>query len=158
VRFGPLLNVESPLYRIIIVQVVLTVSAAGTSLIFGLASAYSTLLGGLVCVVPGFVAARMVVAHGVRQESLMTSGLGSIIRSELTRLVLSVVLFIATFTLVKTLDLLFFFSTFIGLQAVYLLVPVAEANRLRRRMTIKMAARQRYQGPRTDYGRRYPHI
>jgi len=115
------------------VQVIVTVSAAVMCLIFGLAAAYSTLLGGLVCVVPGFIAARMVITKGVRLEKSET-GLGPVIRSELTKLVLSVVLFIATFTLVKTLDVLFFFGAFIGLQLVYVAVPVMEANLLRRRM------------------------
>ena len=130
-RFGPFLNIESPINRIIVVQAIATISAAGMCLIFGLAAAYSILLGGLVCVVPGYIAARMVVAKGVRPND---TGLGPVIRSELTKLVLSVVLFIATFTLVKTLDVLFFFGAFIGLQLVYVAVPVMEANLLRRRM------------------------
>ncbi len=110
---------------------IVTIFAAGMCLIFGLAAAYSILLGGLVCVVPGYIAARMVVAKGVRPNG---SGLGPVIRSELTKLVLSIVLFIATFTLVNTLDVFFFFGAFIGLQLVYLAVPVMEANLLRRRM------------------------
>jgi len=136
VRFGPFLNIESPINRIIVVQVIATISAAGMCLVFGLAAAYSTLLGGLVCVVPGFIAARMVITKGVRLEKYET-GLGPVIRSELTKWVLSVVLFIATFTLVKTLDVLFFFGAFIGLQLVHLAVPVTEANRLRRKMAGK---------------------
>ncbi len=118
-------------------QVIATIIATGMGLIFGLTAAYSTLLGGLVCVVPGSIAARM-LARGVRQERLPTdTGLGPVIRSELTRWVLSVVLFIATFTLVKTLDVLFFFGAFIGLQLVYLVVPAVEANHLRRRVAGK---------------------
>ena len=41
-------------------------------------------------------------------------------------------LFIATFKLVKTLEVLFFFGVFIGLQLVYVAVPLIEAIRLRR--------------------------
>ena len=135
-RVGPFLKIESPIDRIVATQVTATVFAAVVSLIFGLVAAYSTLLGGLVCVIPGYVAARMLV----RQEPWpVDTGLRPVIRSELVKWALSGVLFIASFTLVKTLDLLFFFGAFIGLQLVYLAVPAIDATLLRRAAAGKKA-------------------
>lgn len=133
VRFGIFLDIEPPLNRIIVTQAVATVFIAGICLFFSLAAAYSALLGGLVCFVPGYLAARAVVVKRDRQDILLTdTGMRPVISSVLRKWTLSVMLFIATFKLVKTLEVLFFFGVLIGLQVVYVAVPLIDANRLRR--------------------------
>ena len=75
----------------------------------------------------------MVVVKRDRQDILLAdTGMRPVISSVLRKWTLSVMLFIATFKLVKTLEVLFFFGVFIGLQLVYVAVPLIEAIRLRR--------------------------
>ena len=98
-------------------------------LLIDIVAAYSALAGGLVCVVPGVYAA----ARFSGKASTEGTGLTPILLGEIGKLVLSIALFVAVFVLVRPLNVLSFFGTFIGLQLIYVAVPVLEANRLRNR-------------------------
>ncbi len=89
-------------------------------------SAYSSLLGGLTCTVPGFIVAKRF------QRIKASADHGSIVRGELVKFALSVVFFIAVFTLVEPLAVVYFFGTFAVLQLAWVVVPLQEARRLRR--------------------------
>ena len=87
-------------------------------------TSYSSVLGGLVCLLPGVYAA-------IRTLREAPSEITPIVAGELGKLALSMALFIAVFVLVKPLNVLSFFGTFIGLQLMYVVVPVLESNRMR---------------------------
>ena len=87
-------------------------------------TSYSSALGGLVCIFPGVYAA-------IRALKEAPSGITPIVAGELGKLALSIALFIVVFVLVKPLNVLSFFGTFIGLQLVYVVVPVLESSRMR---------------------------
>ena len=54
-------SIESQLDRIAIAQLVVTIFVATSSLLVGWVAAYSSLLGGLVTVIPGIVFIRIVL-------------------------------------------------------------------------------------------------
>jgi ATP synthase protein I len=113
--------------RIVIVQFIVMVLAAAGCLLVDIVAAYSALLGGLVCVVPAVYAA----ARFHCKTSKEGTGLTPILLGELGKLVFCVALFLAVFVLVEPLNALSFFGTFIGLQLIYIAVPVLGVNRLR---------------------------
>ena len=140
-HFGPFLNIESQVDRIIVMQIIAVVLASGIFLMFGLVAAYSVMLGGRLCIIQGYVAARGLVAKQGSLETLPTDvGLSPVIRRELIKFGLSAVLFLATFVLVETLNKLLFFAAFIGLQLVYIAVPAIEAMARRRRYAGKQSS------------------
>jgi ATP synthase protein I len=140
VHFGPFLNIESQVDRIIVIQIFTVILATGIFLMFGVVAAYSVMLGGLICILPGYFAARVLVAKKGPLENLPTDvGLSPVIRSELIKFGLSVALFLATFLLVERLNTLLFFAAFIGLQLIYIVVPAIEASALRRRYAGKQS-------------------
>ena len=125
---------RSPVDRIVLAQFVMTLVVAGVSLVSGWVQAYSALLGGMVTVLPGYVAARRLrTSLSIRQPEIIGGGKSLVVRGELVKFALSVILFIAIFVLVKHLSAAFFFATFAGTQLLYLVLPVIEANRLRHR-------------------------
>ena len=115
--------------RIVIVQFIVMVLAAAGCLLVDMVAAYSALLGGLVCVVPGVYAA----ARFYGKISKEGTGLTPVLLGELGKLTFSIAIFVAVFVLVEPLNMLSFFATFIGLQLIYIAVPLLEANRLRNR-------------------------
>ncbi len=157
-------GIESQLDRIAIAQLIATIFVATSSLMIGWVAAYSSLLGGLVSVLPGIVFIRIAYARtGFRRigfikllfrhlvygkASVENVGLGTvvpgtgsqekalgtdkvmrrIVRGELVKFILSIVLFIGVFTLVNPLSALFFFATFIGVQLLYAVIPFIEAK------------------------------
>ena len=127
-------NKKSTVERIILAQLVMALVVAGVSLCFGWVAAYSALLGGLVTVIPGFVAARRLRTSLTMSQPELSGGLNtSVVRGELVKFALSVIMFIAIFALVTRLSAVFFFGTFAGTQLLYLVLPVVEANQLRNR-------------------------
>jgi ATP synthase protein I len=125
---------KSTVDRIVLAQFVMTMVVAGLSLIFGWVAAYSSLLGGMVTVLPGFIAARRLRNSLLIKQSELLGGISTlVVRGELVKFALSVMLFIAIFILVTRLSAAFFFTTFAGTQLIYLVLPVVEANRLRNR-------------------------
>ena len=132
--FERFINKKSTVDRIILTQFVMTLVVTGLSLFFGWIAAYSALLGGVVTVVPGFVAARRLrTGLAIKQPELHGGVNTLVVRGELIKFALSVILFIAIFALVTRLSAAFFFATFAGTQMLYLVLPVVEATRLRAR-------------------------
>jgi ATP synthase protein I len=95
--------------------------AAALSLLLGLVSAYSALLGGLVCVVPNaFLAARFIGALKIERSRVFKR----LIVSEVLKLVITGVFFALVFIYVDPLNTLIFFASFIGVQAIHWLSPL----------------------------------
>jgi len=111
---------QRPVYRIIIAQLIATLLASALCLFFGGVAALSALLGGLVCILPNAFLARR-LGEGTASPG---SGMKQLLYGEFGRLGLTVVMFGAIFILVKPLDALSFFGTFVGLQAFVVLVPL----------------------------------
>lgn len=147
-------SIESQLDRIAIAQLVVTIFVATSSLLVGWVAAYSSLLGGLVTVIPGIVFIRIVIEKTIfapmflmdifagsrfsREAILKKAGIenvaGSdsvlrrIVRGELLKLLLSIALFVGIFVAVNPLNALFFFGTFVGMQLLYAIVPLVDAR------------------------------
>lgn len=115
---------NSTVARILAAQCMVMVLIATGCLVVDRVASYSSLLGGLVCLLPGVYAA-------IRTLREAPSEITPIVAGELGKLALSIALFIAVFVLVKPLNVLSFFGTFIGLQLMYVVVPVLESNRMR---------------------------
>ena len=115
---------ESPLYRIVTAQFIATLLASALCWVVDGVAAYSALLGGLVCVVPGLY--MVIVSLRARQSAR----LGSVIRGEVGKFALTAALFALVFVFIKPLNVLAFFGTFGGLQLLYAIIPVVMARRL----------------------------
>ncbi len=115
---------HSTVSRILSVQCMVMVLIAIGCMAVDWVTSYSSVLGGLVCLLPGVYAA-------IRTLREAPSEITPIVAGELGKLALSMALFIAVFVLVKPLNVLSFFGTFIGLQLMYVVVPVLESNRMR---------------------------
>ncbi|MCZ6559789.1 MAG: ATP synthase subunit I [Gammaproteobacteria bacterium] len=82
----------------------------------GKTAAYSGLIGGMICVLPNtFLALRILVAGFKREPQALVSGLYV---AEAGKMMLSVMLFIVAFTLVKPLAAGWLFAGFIATQSV----------------------------------------
>ena len=103
---------KSPIFRVVTAQVVATFIASASWLIFGRVAAVSALMAGITCVLPGCY--TLVVS--LRPVSKGDPGLRQALRGELGKFALTVSLFALVFVFVKPLNVLVFFSTFIGLQ------------------------------------------
>ncbi|MCB1691626.1 MAG: ATP synthase subunit I [Pseudomonadales bacterium] len=115
---------NAPAYRIIRAQLIATVLATASCLFFDAVAAYSTLLGGLVCIVPaGFMAKRL-----DRPTSKARTALGHLVMAELGKLALTTALLIAIFVLVRPLNIVFFFGAIVGLHTFYIWVPLYESR------------------------------
>ena len=104
--------IKSPIFRVVTAQAFVTVLASASWLIFGRVAAISALMAGITCVLPGcytLVVSLRPVING-------DPGLRKALRGELGKFALTVSLFALVFVFVKPLNVLVFFSTFIGLQ------------------------------------------
>jgi ATP synthase protein I len=104
--------IKSPIFRVVTVQVFATVLASASWLVFGRVAAISALMAGITCVLPGCY--TLVVS--LRPVLKGDPGLRQALRGELGKFALTVSLFALVFVFVKPLNVLVFFSTFIGLQ------------------------------------------
>jgi ATP synthase protein I len=104
--------IKSPIFRVVTVQVFATVLASGSWLVFGRVAAISALMAGITCVLPGCYALVVSLRPMIKGDP----GLRQALRGELGKFALTVSLFALVFVFVKPLDVLVFFSTFIGLQ------------------------------------------
>ncbi len=103
---------KSPIFRVVTAQVVATVLASASWLVFGRVAAISALMAGITCVLPGCY--TLVVSF--RPVIKGDPGLSQALRGELGKFALTISLFALVFVFVKPLNVLVFFSTFIGLQ------------------------------------------
>ena len=120
---------KSPWYGIVVAQVIATFLAATLCLAAGRAAAWSALLAGLVCVLPGLY----MLGVSLRPVRAGSSGLGLAIRGEVGRLALSAALFAWVFVFCRELHAAAFFATFIMLQAAGMAAPLLNARRLLKR-------------------------
>jgi ATP synthase protein I len=92
-----------PVYKVIIAQVAMTVFIAVTSLLIsGTVLAYSTLLGGFISALPNsYFAFHAYRYQGARNAHNVVKGF---IRGELGKIIITVVLFALSFTLITSLN------------------------------------------------------
>ena len=111
-----------PVFRIIWLQLIGTVTAAAIMLLLlDKVSAYSALLGGMVCVIPSaFLAYRFVNALGMARNRVF----GYLMLGELGKLIFTGILFALVFMFIEPLETLLFFVTFIGVQALHWFAPI----------------------------------
>ena len=112
---------KSPVYRILSLQLVMTLLVATSFLVVSEITAWSALLGGLVCVIPGIYI--LLMSSWRRPQTAAGTGLGIVLSGEAGKYGLSILLFVLVFTWVQPLDPLVFFGVFGGLQGVNLLLP-----------------------------------
>lgn len=103
---------KSPIFRVVTAQVLATLLASALWLIFGRVAAVSALMAGITCVLPGCYTLVVSLRPVIKGDP----GLRQALRGELGKFALTVSLFALVFVFVKPLDVLVFFSTFIGLQ------------------------------------------
>lgn len=118
---------QPPVHRVIVAQ--LTVSAVLALALFplGFTFALSSLLGGLCCSLPNaYFVWRAFRYRGARSAKLIVS---SFYRGEAGKLVLTTAGFILVFTLVKPLEPLALFGSFIAVQAVNWFAPLLVTRR-----------------------------
>ena len=109
-----------PLLRVVAVQTLLTAFLSVTLWFFDWVAAYSALLGGLACVLPGLY----LFATSLQPPSA-GSGLGKALKGEAGRLAITIAIFLGVFALVRPLDVLAFFGAFAVLQLAYWVALVA---------------------------------
>ncbi len=119
---------KSPIYRIVAAQFIATITTASLLSVFNPIAGYSALAGGLVCVVPGIY----LLAQSLKQD-VDRSGMRAAIWAEAGKYTITIAMCIVVFTQIKPLNVLAFFATFAGFQFFYLLVPLVDAMKLRRR-------------------------
>jgi ATP synthase protein I len=110
-----------PVFRIVWFQLIGTLVAALAFLLLDLVSAYSVLLGGLVCVIPNaFMAQRFVSAISLERGRVF----GRLIAGEAGKLLLTAGLFVLVFALVEPLHMLLFFGSLFVVQLLSWAAPV----------------------------------
>ena len=161
-------SIKSQLDRIAIAQLAVTIVVATLCLLIGWVAAYSSLLGGLVALIPGIVFIRIVLEKTIfkpiflvdtfaggrfsREVILKKAGLKNVpgvdgtlprlVRGELIKLLLSVALFVGIFAAVNPLNALFFFGTFVAMQLLYAIVPYIE-TRVETKVEAKVEAQEK---------------
>jgi ATP synthase protein I len=110
-----------PVFRIVWIQLIGTLVAALAFLLLDHVSAYSVLLGGLVCVIPNaFMAQRFVSASSLEGGKAF----GRLIAGEAGKLLLTAGLFVLVFVLVEPLQTLLFFGALFIVQLLSWTAPV----------------------------------
>ena len=103
---------KSPIFRVVTAQVFTTCLASAAWLVFGRVAAISALMAGITCVLPGCYTLVVSLRPVIKGDP----GLSQALRGELGKFALTISLFALVFVFVKPLNVLVFFSTFIGLQ------------------------------------------
>ena len=116
---------QSPLYGILAAQFTVTGFVSVACLMFDPLAAMSAILAGLVCLIPG----GFVLAMSHREVVSGSSGLANVVRGEVGRFTLSVLMFALVFAFVEQLEAVAFFATFILLQLCTVMVPWQDARR-----------------------------
>jgi ATP synthase protein I len=98
-------------YRIIWIQFLVTVVAAGIASVYGLPATLSALAGGLNSLVPNAFFARKVLRPSAEGDPRMM--LGKWFRAEVGKLAMIVGLFVVAFTFVERLNVIALFSGFL---------------------------------------------
>lgn len=112
---------QPPVHRVIVAQLVVCAVLTLALLPLGLNFALSSLLGGLCCSLPNaYFIWKAFRYQGARSAKLIVS---SFYRGEAGKLVLTTIGFILVFTLVKPLEPLALFGSFIAVQLVSWFAP-----------------------------------
>ena len=120
---------KSPIFRIVAAQFIATILASALCLVFDPVAAVSALTAGITCIVPGCY--TLVVS--LRPVIEGDPGLNQALRGEAGKFAITVSLFALVFVFVKPLNVLVFFSTFIGLQLCMALVLWLQSRKLLKR-------------------------
>lgn len=104
-----------PVHKIIITQVVATIAIAAIFLVFSnTIAAYSVLVGGLVSVIPNcYFAIQAFRYNGARNAEKIVK---SFMKGEIGKIVITIVLFALTFTLITNLNEVALIAGFIAIQ------------------------------------------
>lgn len=114
------MNSKAHVYQIVFVQLLFTMLAALSLLLIGVEIAYSVLLGGLTCVIPsGFMAWRI-----GRETADPSKALKSLVRGEIGKFLLTVMIFSAVFLWVKPLNVAYFFTAIAVVMLLNIFVPL----------------------------------
>ena len=117
---------KSPVFRIVAVQFIATLLAAVLGLAISRVAAWSALLAGAACIIPGLY----VLAMSERSVPKGTTGLANVIRGEAGKYALTIAILALVFVFVRPLNGVAFFTTFICLQVAVAVVPLLEARAL----------------------------
>ena len=117
---------KSPVFGIVVAQFITTFLASVSILVFDRVAALSALMAGVVCLIPG----GFVLAMSLRPTEPGDTGLNHVIRGEIGKFVLSVLLFALVFAFVEPLNVVAFFATFIVLQLCAAIAPWLRARRM----------------------------
>lgn len=110
-----------PVYRVVWLQLAVTLIAAIVSLSFGQVHAYSALLGGIICVLPTWYYVRKTFAHsGARAARQIVN---AFYKGEAIKLVLTAVLFTLVYLWVKPLEPATMLIAFVVVQMTNWFVP-----------------------------------
>jgi len=114
--------------RIVCFQLIATLVAASAFLLRDSVSAYSVLLGGLVCVIPdAFLAQRFSSALKLRRGQVFRRLIGG----EAGKWLLTTGLFVLVFTMIEPLNALLFFITIVVVQILHgIAALVLKTNRV----------------------------
>lgn len=121
---------RSPVYRIVVAQVIATIFASASSLVLDRVAVVSALLAGVVCIVPGLY----VLGMTIRPVAPGSTGMDLVLRGEIGKLLITAILFVAVFISVKPLNVWVFFTTIVILQLCNAVVPVLEARKMIRKV------------------------
>lgn len=119
------MNSKAPVYRIVFVQLAVSVLAAISLIFVDIEKAYSILLGGLTCVLPSwFMAWRM-----GRESADPSTALKYLVRGEMGKLLLTAVIFSAVFLWVKPLNAAYYFMALVAVMLFNIFVPLFDIYR-----------------------------
>jgi len=124
------MKIKAPIYRIVFVQLALTIIAALLLLFIDVVKAYSVLLGGLTCVLPNFFMAwRM-----GRESANPGTALKYLVRGELGKLAITALLFALVFKWVVPLEAAYFFVALVCIMLGNIFVPLVEAQQAKNKI------------------------
>ena len=127
------LKAKAPIYRIVFTQFIATFIMAALCLFVDTVAAYSVLLGGLTGSVPSLVMAwRM--AREVADPGL---ALRHLVRAQVSKLLLTVVMFVLVFRLIEPLAIEYFFAALAFSLFCNILQPLVEARQMIRQAKIE---------------------
>ena len=120
---------KSPIFRIVAAQFIVTILASALCLVFDRVAAISALMAGICCVIPGCYTLVVSLRPVIKGDP----GLSQALRGEVGKFALTVSLFALVFVFVKPLNVLVFFSTFVGLQLSMAVVLWFQSRKLLKR-------------------------
>ncbi len=113
---------KPPVFRVIAVQGIVTILLSAVLMMHGATTAYSALLGGLICLIPNaYLVFRAFSVSGARAAKSIVR---EFYRGEAGKFVLTCCGFALVFALVRPLNVAVLFSAFMLVQAVHWFSPL----------------------------------